>query len=412
MSASPSLTNLYRRLKEDPWRKKRTIGFSKDMKLVNEVLFHPFATDSNRQTAVATWLQRQQPCLFGGIAAAKDWMHYCFLKEDDFYLSDEKIAERIQEELLAWKRRSVRPRNEFSQPAHGFLLMAISRRIALAAPDENLKAFAEKIRDLWGCSGSIEASGTTHWETLFLENPADGSFAQFTFSVDFFASQGDRRWWHDHRVPGGIAFTANSVGHMRRYREWYLALNQQEEWVLKTAMETIEKAAETPYGRATWLKPLAKGGRPIVDRLACPFAEPTKLKEQLQNKDWTRYGGYLHTDHSIRSEFFHEDPKPAGEITSREYLQDFAYLYDTASNDYVRFILGSPIAAEELTKLIGTPESWVKIRGSRLSASRAKRSGAKTKPAAALQGENEVKLLLQKCSRWSLTPEEMAAASE
>lgn len=412
MSASPSLKNLYGRLKEDTWRKKRANVFSKDMNTVHKVLFHPYATDSDRQTAIAAWLQRQQPCLFGGIAAAKDWMHYCFLKEEDFYLSDERITERIQEELLAWKRRSVRPRSEFSQPAHGFLLMVISPRLAIAAPDENLKAFAEKIRDLWGCTGTVEASGTTHWETLFLENPADGSVIEFTFSVDFFASQGDRRWWHDHRIPGGIGFTANSVGHMRRYREWYLALNHQDEWVLKTAMETIDKAAETPYGRATWLKPLAKGGRPFVDRLACPFVDPSKLKEQLQNKDWTRYGGYLHTDHSIRPEFFHEDPEPAAEITSTEYLQDFAYLYDAGSKDHGRFILGSPIAAEELTKLIGAPESWVKIRGSRLSGSRVKRSGTTKKSAAAVQGENEVRLLLKKCSRWALKSEEMATASD
>src|SRR5205823_13856784 len=34
--------------------------------------------------------------------------------------------------------------------------------------------------------------------------------------VNYFSAQGDGRWWHDHRIPGGMAFSMNSVGHMAR----------------------------------------------------------------------------------------------------------------------------------------------------------------------------------------------------
>jgi hypothetical protein len=56
------------------------------------------------------------------------------------------------------------------------------------------------------------------------------------FNVDFFACAGDGRWWHDHRFPGGIAYTANSTGHMMRFRDWYQAKDQSEAWGLKQAM--------------------------------------------------------------------------------------------------------------------------------------------------------------------------------
>ena len=34
--------------------------------------------------------------------------------------------------------------------------------------------------------------------------------------VNYFCAQGDRRWWHDHRIPGGMALSVNSVGHLAK----------------------------------------------------------------------------------------------------------------------------------------------------------------------------------------------------
>jgi len=122
-----------------------------------------------------------------------------------------------------------------------------------------LRQFSQELLSLWGCRSTIEPQGQVHWEELFLENPNTGTYVRFEFSVDFFAAAGDGRWWHDHRIPGGVAFTANSVGHMRRYREWYEGKPDQETWVLETAMGTIARTAKTEYGQATWLRPLAEG---------------------------------------------------------------------------------------------------------------------------------------------------------
>jgi len=390
MAETFEIRELYLSLERDSWRDQHP--FSEDVATASKLLNHPFATDGDREAGLSLWLQKRQPCLFGRIAA-RDFMHYTFITDADLLGCDQHIGSVIRAGVLAWKRRSLRPEVTFSTPAHGFMLVLLSDRLALARPDKQLSRLAERVRALWGCPSTTGSHGTVYFETLYLENPADRSVVKFTFSVDFFAAQGDGRWWHDHRVPAGIAFTANSVGHMRRYREWYEKRNGQVEWVLKTAMGTIDLATQTAYGKATWLKDLSNG-RPVVDRIACPFADPSTVKEGLRNKDWTRYGGHLHTDHSIRSEFFDERPDKSPQVMRKEYLQDFAYLYDVAALDHVRFVAGQNVSREEVVSEIGDPESFSDIVGPRV------RSGGPMHP--------EVRALLEACRAWELSESERA----
>src|SRR6266498_3609476 len=52
-------------------------------------------------------------------------------------------------------------------------------------------------------------------DELWLEKPGrDGTTWQWLAGVNYFCAQGDKRWWEDHRIPGGMAFSVNSVGHM------------------------------------------------------------------------------------------------------------------------------------------------------------------------------------------------------
>lgn len=403
MAETYKLQDLYNRLKKDPLRTKRGKALSKDLALVNRILFHPFATNGQRERALSGWFQRQQPCLFGRVAAAQDGLHFCILTDQDLQQSsDQKVAATIHQELLAWKRRSLRPTKEFSVPAHGFVLLAASERLSLAAPDEHLAAFAMKLQELWGCAKTSAPSGTVYWENLYLKDPIGHSYLRFDFTVDFFATQGDRRWWHDHRVPGGVVFTANSVGHMQRYRERYLQMKNQSSWVLQTAMLTIASAANTEFGKATWLKELAADGRPVVSNLVCPFDPLNSVKPELAGKDWTRYGGYLHTDHSIRSEFFRLAAAPDSEITREEYLQDFAYLYDPDTDDHMKFVSGVPIAEEQVVAELGPVEDWSRI--ARPQRARLHRSNAKS-----VAGRRAVEALLRECQSWSLSSAELAS---
>lgn len=196
-----------------------------------------------------------------------------------------------------------------------------------------------------------EAGNDRAFETLYLRNPNDQSYHRFTFTVDFFASAGEGRWWTDHRIPGGLAFTANSLGHMVKTREWFENKDQQEAWALTVAMRTIDAAQETPFGKATWLIDLDNGRS--LKGLACPF----KDTEDHVSKDWTAYEGLLHTDHSIRREFFAgeaEEPPLEG----RPWLMDFTYIYDPSQADYKLF-MGEDVVPEEVVYgEIGPPSEW------------------------------------------------------
>jgi hypothetical protein len=273
------------------------------------------------------------------------------------------VAGQVAIELILreWKRRSIDP-SKYSA-AHGFVLFVYSPRLALASPDDRLLAFSVKLRDLWGCLQTEEPSGTMHWETLFIKKPNASEFLKFEFSVDFFSAQGDGRWWQDHRAPGGVLFTANSVGHMQKCREWYEGKEQQADWVLERSMLTIDAAAETSAGKSTWLKTLDGEGQPCIPDVSCPFSAATRsnLRDTLRDKDWTRYGGYLHTDHSIRAEFFDDDPATLRELQSTEYLEDFTYLYDPASNDHKRFVSGTDVSNEVVDQTLGHISTWQKI---------------------------------------------------
>lgn len=155
---------------------------------------------------------------------------------------------------------------------------------------------------------------------------------------DFFAAAGDGTWWHDHRFPGGVAFTANATGHMKAFMDWYSDPTRDHgAWAVTQAMMTIarshatkplqagnrsEKAAKEE-GRVTWLLDLNAEGKPVVERLPCPL---DKVPGQLAGKDWTKYEGLIHTDNAVREEFFDGRAEP---LTSHKPpLMDFTYLYD------------------------------------------------------------------------------------
>jgi hypothetical protein len=218
MPAPDSVRELYLRLGRDEWRKSH--AFSSDILVAHDVLLDPFATDAQKRRMLALWLKKpadkagpgHQPCLFGRIAALSS-MHIHVMDDNTLNEPDEAIAENLNAALLAWKRRSLDP--TLSTAAHGFMILLASRRLAEAAPDERLLNFALAFRRLWGCALERDPYGNdVAMETLYLKKPASDSFVRFTFSVDYFGAQGDGRWWHDHRVPGGVAFTANSAGHM------------------------------------------------------------------------------------------------------------------------------------------------------------------------------------------------------
>jgi len=347
------------------------------------VIDQPFASSNAIVKGLIKWFAKKQPCVFGRSAAQKGGLFVSVITEDDINDGDEAVAAKIAHDQRIWKQSAI------VNPPHpapsSLTILVASDRLAHAAPDENLRKFSLRILDLagWSATDTNTAANAISSDYLYLRHPTEGTYVGFKYNVDYFATAADKRWWHDHRVPGGIAFTANSPGHMRHFQEWYSPGNRvdRSEWFIQTAMYTIAFAKrdavefpgalpadqdidptadpdETPMpeprkGPVTWLRDVTDG-QPL--RGGCPYPFTADIPPQLHGKDWTSYLGLLHTDHSVRKEFFDEMDSP--EMLHQPYVMDFTYLYDRRESDHIEFMLGVPVTIERICREIGPTEAW------------------------------------------------------
>jgi hypothetical protein len=392
-----TINELLQRLQGDTLRKSRR--FSDDIREANELLHNRAAFDDERWDCMRTWCQTKQPCQFGIRAAQDNRIHFSFLTHEAISRwSDSEIAAKILEDKKLWKQRAA---FDPQRAAHSFMLVVASQEVALAAPDANLEAFSNRLLELAGWSVGAHRFARRVNEIssdfLYLRNPQDGRLYGFQFNVDFFACAAHDRWWHDHRAPGGIAFTANSLGHMRAFREWYLKKpGDASEWAVRMAMATIDSAEpgmvpnkpNTPApagGRVTWLRPL-EDGKPFVCDVPSPLK---KTPSSLQNRDWTKYEGFLHTDHAVRSEFFQDREVPS--TFEKPYVMDFMYIYAQNQGEFVEFTQGKLFSEEEVYAEIGRPEDW----SHRAAAAKPKRTESESLVVAEQMAA---------CQRWLLNP--------
>jgi hypothetical protein len=79
--------------------------------------------------ALAEWLHRFQPCLFGRVSAKAGLIQFCILNEADLLGDDESIRDKIQNARLQWTREGYEGRKS------AFVVLAQSERLIGAAPD-------------------------------------------------------------------------------------------------------------------------------------------------------------------------------------------------------------------------------------------------------------------------------------
>jgi hypothetical protein len=75
------IADLYAHLNPDPVRD--SLDFSPEMAAAQDRIFAPGATAEEISAALAEWLKRYQPCLFGRMSAKAGLIHYCILTEGD-----------------------------------------------------------------------------------------------------------------------------------------------------------------------------------------------------------------------------------------------------------------------------------------------------------------------------------------
>lgn len=253
------MRELLQQLHPDHWRESN--GFSPGLARATADLVEGEVSDYEKSLVLREWLKTSQPCVFGRIAAGNaDLLSFCFIDEHDIRLGDEHVKNKIQRHRLDWKRRA------FTGDRSGFVVLAVSRRLSEAVPNQATTAFAIRLATLYLLE-EVETDKIHHERiTIERQTPSGPEWYEWKAGVNIFSAQADNRWWADHRIPGGLGFSVNSVGHMVTSQKALASLAAEAQQLarrghsidsldvaLRFAMITINNAAGTASGRATEL---------------------------------------------------------------------------------------------------------------------------------------------------------------
>jgi len=282
-------------------------------------------SDAERFQLLKDWLKANQPCLFGRVASKHDRLSGCVLVGDDLNDGDEAVRDKIQRARLQWRRDGFRGLKS------GFVITALTPTLTTAAPDATMCKFAAQLCQLY-LNTEVHLD-TVHHDTISVKEDDEHALV-WKVGVNFFASAGDGRWWHDHRVPGGIALSMNSVGHMTKStKEWVTEFSTATKVAkstpdtlseaLRLAVQTIHTAHEACSGKATNLR-----ARTMDD--GCPHADLT-WPQAIKDKNRRTYDGWYHTDFTIPTLYFRPDQFRPADAAKQDL--DFSYLWDDSVDD-------------------------------------------------------------------------------
>jgi hypothetical protein len=350
MKRTWEISDIIGTLQDDPWHQNER-PFSEDIQRCHTVVFDAGRPRRDKADALAAWLADSQPCLFGQMESKQGRLAFCLLTENDLEAPDQDIRHRIEQSRVDWKRLGVEGRS------HGFLIVAVSPSIALARPGPELHRLALALCTLY--LGEAMSDMILH-DKLILEIARAGSespqYRSWKVGVNYFSAQGDGRWWHDHRIPGGMAFSMNSVGHMARaLAERARGKNRDHAcgadevpreklvyWALPKAMKTIgpQQHGDT---RGTWLAPF---GSFEQDQEPPTFEQRQRYFGSLAGFSPNRYKGLYHTDVTVPTPYFDETLWKREDLEVRDDLY-FTYLHDLNDVDYKSMGFGLELRPED-----------------------------------------------------------------
>lgn len=329
---------LFGLLQEDSWRTQTP--FTTDVAQTAEALYAS-QDDESAVRILRDWLARYQPCLFGRMAAKADLIQFCILRESDVLGDSVRLRDKIQTARTEWTRQGFEGRKS------AFVIILLSKTLASCIPDSAVQDIAVGLTQSY-LLRDIEIDVVYHDE-MFLEKPGTQRTAwKWLAGINYFSAQADGRWWQDHRIPGGIALSINSVGHMVKSGQLATAAAYLDEVLggppeqlgndrldslskaLSIAMKTIDMASESVSGRATYLLP-----EPLESISA---SRPAEFPASLNGKNHVTYEGWYHTDITIPSLYFRSDVTRPSDIKSIPL--DFSYLFDDSVDNPDHVLMG------------------------------------------------------------------------
>jgi hypothetical protein len=221
------------------------------------------------------------------------------------------------------------------------------------APGPQLKEICRRFMELYMEVDKVEDDTILpEREYVFLRKAGarDSEVLKFSTLPNIFCAQGDGRWWHDHRTPGGIMITSNALGHFTYARPGLTTLTDKEKiGALENAMRTISNAFPGAGNR----RPRGLRHCPATSLVPIGESKASPLKEGSPFRSFSpdHYTGFFHTDHLIPSVFFSEERDPK-ELVRYENLS-FQYIFD-----------GSADPKDHGELMTGVPTTWYEVKRS------------------------------------------------
>ena len=314
--------------------------FSDDIQQVHGILHNPKARKPSKIAAYRNWLKSYQPCVFGRSAAGKRQVFICLLDEREILgmrRGDTDLRATLEDYRKVWKRYALHGRSS------SLVIVVNSPALAYVEPSDELKEACRRLMELYVGASVDDDTILEQHEYVYLAKVINGrrTFLKFATLPNLFCAQGDRRWWHDHRTPGGIMITSNALGHFMH------CLTDGPEpdcrRALKQAMMTIQNSHRSGNRRlrqpATELVPRGEGELTPLEGTSFDQYSPH------------RYRSYFHTDHLIPSVFFRK-----GQPTHVFEDLGLAYMHDQGEEDYAELMGGEVTNAYTVRSEVWMPE--------------------------------------------------------
>jgi hypothetical protein len=265
-------------------------------------------------------------------------MSYCIVNEGDIAKGDEFVRGVVQDARETWKKDAL------SGKKHGLVLIVASKQLAFSEPGDLLKRFALKLLELYFSESAVNRILRDEL-ALEVRSGHDIERRRWRVGINFHSAQGDGRWWHDHRIPGGVAFSMNSVGHMARvrgeariradvrFKDREITEKMLHSWALGAAMQTILQASKGSFPGTRLAGTEVQPNNPEVAAY-----EPRELPGNLDKYSKDFYLGLYHTDVSVPEEYF--DPRQDRPNHINEQQLEFSYLHREVDPDYETMALG------------------------------------------------------------------------
>ena len=250
---------------------------------------------------------------------------------------DEDLRDTIEDHRKVWKRYALHGRSS------SFVILVNSPTLALTEPSPQFQGACRRLMELYIGAPVADDTILEQHEYVYLAKTINGrrTFLRFATLPNLFCAQGDRRWWHDHRTPGGIMITSNALGHYMHCLTSGPEPDRKK--ALKQAMMTIQNAHLSKSRRLR---------QPATELVARPQGEPTSLSgTTFEEFSARRYQGYFHTDHLIPSVFFQK-----GQPTSHFEDLGLAYIHDKSEDDYAELMGGESTNAYTVRREVWVPD--------------------------------------------------------